>query len=210
MKEYDVKIKETLERTVTVKASTREEAQEIVETGWKNSEYVLDSEDFVGADFAIEAERSLNLEKMNVLLVEPWKYPKVIELENEYESLKDAVGGMIEVTYPFDEDEVGIILNEEGKLIGLEPNRAMRTKDGDVYDIYVGPFLVVGLTEDDFCSLSAEQMEKYEKIFHQPEMFMKLGQRIMVIPLDDGQVKEKNAQKEITPKTKHSPEHGEL
>ena len=72
----------------------------------------------------------------------------------EYEALKDAVGGMIEVTYPFDE-EVGIILNEEGKLIGLEPDRAMRTNDGEVYDIYVGPFLflVVGLTEDSFCSL---------------------------------------------------------
>lgn len=209
MKEYDVKIKETLERTITVRADTREEAQEIVETGWKNGEYVLDSEDFVGADMFIEAERSLNLEKMSVLLVEPWKYPKIIELEDEYEALKDAVGGMIEVTYPFDE-EVGIILNEEGKLIGLEPNRAMRTNDGEIYDIYVGPFLVVGLTEDSFCSLSKEQLEKYEKMFHQPEMFMKLGKSIMVIPLDDGQVKEKSTSKEITPKTKHTPEHGEL
>ena len=61
MKEYDVKIKETLERTITVRADTREEAQDIVETGWKNGEYVLDSEDFVGADMFIEAERSLNL-----------------------------------------------------------------------------------------------------------------------------------------------------
>lgn len=175
----------------------------------ENGEYVLDSEDFVGADMFIEAERSLNLEKMSVLLVEPWEYPKIIELEDEYEALKDAVGGMIEVTYPFDE-EVGIILNEEGKLIGLEPNRAMRTNDGEVYDIYVGPFLVVGLTEDSFCSLSKEQLEKYEKMFHQPEMFMKLGKSIMVIPLDDGQVKEKSTSKEITPKTKHTPEHGEL
>ena len=81
MKEYDVKIK-ALERTITVRADTREEAQEIVETGWKNGEYVLDSEDFVGADMFIEAERSLNLEKMSVLLVEPWEYPKIIELED--------------------------------------------------------------------------------------------------------------------------------
>lgn len=43
-----------------------------------------------------------------------------------------------------------------------------------------------------------------------PEMFMKLGKSIMVIPLDDGQVKEKSTSKEITPKTKHTPEHGEL
>ena len=37
--------------------------------------------------------------------------------------LQKAVGGDIEVTYPF-EDEVGIVLNEEGKLIGLPLNRA--------------------------------------------------------------------------------------
>ena len=67
MKEYDVKITETLEKTVTVQASSREEAEEKVNAAWSNSEYILDSEDFVGVDFKTEHERSLNLNKIDVL-----------------------------------------------------------------------------------------------------------------------------------------------
>ena len=38
-------------------------------------------------------------------------------------------------------------------------NRALRDDDGDIYDIIAGDFLVVGLGEDDFCSLSPELMK---------------------------------------------------
>ena len=34
-----------------------------------------------------------------------------------------------------------------------------------MYDILVGTFLVVGLTEDDFGSLSEEMIEKYTDVF---------------------------------------------
>ena len=83
MKEYDVKITETLEKTVTV------------------------------------------------------QYPKPIQIGTELDDFQEAIGGGIEVTYPF-EEEVGIVLNEEGKILGLPLNRAMRTEDGEVQDIYAG------------------------------------------------------------------------
>ena len=51
---------------------------------------------------------------------------------------------------------------------GLPLNRAIYTEDGDMQDIYAGDFLVVGLTEDDFGSLTSEQMQKFEEKFHQP------------------------------------------
>lgn len=50
-KEYTVNIKETLEMQVTVKAKSAEEAIELVQQRWKDSEYVLDSECFSGVDF---------------------------------------------------------------------------------------------------------------------------------------------------------------
>lgn len=98
------------------------------------------------------------------------------------------VGGDIEVTYPF-EDDVAIILNESGKINGLPLNRAIYTEDGDMQDIYAGDFLVVGLTEDDFGSLTSEQMQKFEEQFHQPQMFVRMGRSIMAIPVPDDMVK---------------------
>lgn len=56
-------------------------------------------------------------EKIDVLLVEPGKHPEKIQIENSLEALQEAVGGFIEVTYPFD-DNAGIICNDEGKITG--------------------------------------------------------------------------------------------
>jgi hypothetical protein len=55
MKEYDVKIKETLEMTVTVEAESALQAREIVERGYKNSEYILDADHYKGVTFAVPA-----------------------------------------------------------------------------------------------------------------------------------------------------------
>ena len=62
--------------------------------------------------------------RISVLLVEPNKYPKMIEIDDTLEAMQEVVGGDIEEYMPF-EDEVAIICNEEGKLIGLPPNRAI-------------------------------------------------------------------------------------
>ena len=126
---------------------------------------------------------------MNVLLVQPESYPKAVTIGSDLESLQAAVGGIIEVFYPF-EDNVGLIMNEEGKIEGLPLNRALRDDQGELYDIIAGDFLVVGLTEDDFGSLSPEQMDKFEKLFHQPECFMKMGHSIMALPLPDDLVRD--------------------
>ena len=126
---------------------------------------------------------------MNVLLVQPESYPKAVTIGSDLESLQAAVGGNIEVVYPF-EDDVGLIMNEEGKIEGLPLNRALRDDQGELYDIIAGDFLVVGLTEDDFGSLTPEQMDKFEKLFHQPECFMKMGRSIMALPLPDDLVRD--------------------
>lgn len=57
MKEYQVQIKETLVMTVTVEAENAAQAQEIVESNWKNSDYILDADHFQGVTFTIPKNR---------------------------------------------------------------------------------------------------------------------------------------------------------
>ena len=99
---------------------------------------------------------------MNVLKVSAGKMPEQIEVENTLEELQKQVGGYIQAIYPFD-NNVGIICNEEGKIMGLEPNRVLII-DGHM-DILVGDILIVGLTEDDFRSLTVDEFVTYEKLF---------------------------------------------
>ena len=62
--------------------------------------------------------------RISVLLVEPDRYPRMIEIDDTLEAMQAVVGGDIEEYMPF-EDEVAIVCHEEGKLIGLPPNRAV-------------------------------------------------------------------------------------
>ena len=93
-------------------------------------------------------------------------------------------GGNIGASYPFS-DPVAIVYNDEGKLMGLPLNRALRDESGEAYDVVAGTFLVVGLGEEDFASLTPELAQKYEEHFHQPEDFIRLGHRMMVVRVPD-------------------------
>lgn len=64
MKTYQVTITETLQKTVEVEANSKEEAEELVERKWNDSEYILDAEAFVGVDFfAVSQQRSREYER---------------------------------------------------------------------------------------------------------------------------------------------------
>ena len=128
-------------------------------------------------------------EPITVLVVEPEKVPYVKEIDPGLKSLQNEVDGWIEAVYPF-EDPVAIICNEEGKMNGMPPNRALYDEDGQVYDIVAGQFLVVGLTEDNFGSLTDEQIKKFSDRFHSPEGFMRIGNQILVFPIDEAVKKE--------------------
>ena len=117
-----------------------------------------------------------------VLVVEPGKEPYVKEIDSDLKSLQHEVGGCIEAIYPY-KDPVALVCNEEGKLEGLPLNRALRDEDGDIYDVVAGTFMVVGLTDDSFGSLTVEQMQKFSDHFKVPEQFVKLGDKIVAIPM---------------------------
>ena len=198
---------------MTVEAASREEAEEQVRQAYYDSEYILDSENFTGVEFGTEAERELVQEQkhlMDVLLVKPGMYPQAVQIGSELEDLQKAVGGDIEAVYPFNE-EVALVVNDEGKINGSELNRALRDDNGQIYDIIAGDFLVVGLGEEDFASLSPELMEQFEKEFHQPEMFVRMGRSVMALPLPDDKVRAAEAPKkaEVVPQ-KNSPDRDVL
>ena len=130
-----------------------------------------------------EAQEHAAPEKMTVLVVEPMKEPYVKEIDPVLHALQAEVGGDIGATYPFS-DPVALVCNDEGKLIGLDLNRGLRDENGEIYDIMAGTFLVVGLGEEDFTSLSPELAQKYTEHFRQPEQFISLGGQIIAVPVE--------------------------
>jgi len=58
MKEYDVKIKEILEMTVTVEAENAVQARELVERGYKRCDYVLNADNFTGVVFTVPPQNN--------------------------------------------------------------------------------------------------------------------------------------------------------
>lgn len=120
---------------------------------------------------------------MDVLVIEPGMEPVIRNIPTGLASLQTQVDGMIEVVYPFT-DPVCLIMNEEGKLKGLEWNRALYDEKGQIYDVIAGTFLVAGLTEDSFGSLTPEQIQKYTDLYRQPQKFLKMGRDIVVIPIE--------------------------
>ena len=111
-------------------------------------------------------------EKISVILVEPGRYPKLIEIEDTLAAMQSLVEGDIEEYMPF-EDEVAIICNEEGKMNGAELNRAIYSDDKEILDIIAGKFFIAyaPIESESFLSMPKDLMKKYEDKFRYPERF---------------------------------------
>ena len=118
---------------------------------------------------------------MTVLAVLPGKAPERMELDGSLESMQTFVGGTIQAVYPFS-DPVAIVCTDDGKLMRLEHNRALWDDNGNVYDILCGPFFICGLGEENFASLPEELLRKYAQRFQHPELFLRIGESLMVVP----------------------------
>ena len=120
---------------------------------------------------------------MQVVIVEPQKKPVVQDIGSDLESMQQIVGGLIEALYPFDEP-VALICNEEGKLLNLPLNRALRDDEGNVYDIISGTFFVCAAPPDSdrFAGLTDQQAKMCTERFSIPEMFLNVGGDLSVLP----------------------------
>ena len=120
---------------------------------------------------------------MQVIVVEPKKKPMVQDIGSDLESMQKIVGGSIQAIYPFDEP-VALICNEEGKLLGLPLNRALRDDEDNVYDIISGTFFVCAAPPDSdrFTGLTDQQVKTCMARFSMPEMFLNVGGDLFVLP----------------------------
>lgn len=121
-------------------------------------------------------------ETIKVIMLQPGKLAKAVEIDASLEGMQRTVGGgLIEVVYPF-EEEVCLVCNEEGKINGMRPNRALYDKDHEMIDIICGPAFICDCSGENFASLSDEQLEKYGKQFKFPETFFRTGDGIKAVP----------------------------
>ena len=122
---------------------------------------------------------------MKILLVEPGKKPVLSEIDGTLQSMQNIVGGTIQAIYPFAEP-VALICNDEGKLLGLPLNRALRDEEGRIYDVIAGAFFLCGAPEgnDRFESLTNEQQLNFYEYFKKAELFLKLDGKLCCIYLN--------------------------
>lgn len=120
---------------------------------------------------------------MQVVIVEPEKKPVVQNIDSGLASMQQIVGGTIQAVYPF-EEPVALICNDEGKLLNLPLNRALRDSNGAIYDIVAGTFFLCAAPADSdhFESLTDKQAQAYMERFAVPEQFIKVNGDIFVLP----------------------------
>lgn len=111
------------------------------------------------------------MERIRMLEIAPLKPPRLIEVDHTLENLQELVGGTVQAVYPWDEDLVAVLCDDNGKLKGYPANRILTDEDGNPYDILVGTCYICGLTREDFGSISDELAKKYTEKFRYPEMF---------------------------------------
>ena len=119
---------------------------------------------------------------IRVLMIEPGKSPEMREISDTLKSMQEVVGGWIEEYMPFD-DDAAIVCNEEGKMMGLPLNRAVKDEDGRVMDIICGDFFIcyAPIESEEFLSLPPEMEKKYKEKFAWPETFMQTENGIRAV-----------------------------
>lgn len=115
---------------------------------------------------------------MQIVLVEPNKAARPVEIEDNLHAMQALVGGPIQALYPW-EDPVALICNDEGKILGLPLNRVL----GD-YEIIAGTFFICGIQGENFSGLTEQQIQKYQQMFRSPEKFINTPGRILCIRMN--------------------------
>lgn len=122
-----------------------------------------------------------NEKKIKVVLLEPGKLARAVEIDASLAGMQKVVGGLIEPFYPF-EEQVCIVCNEESKINGMRPNRSVKNDDGVMVDFIFGPAFICDCRGENLDSLSDEQIDRYGKMFRYPEHFARVNGTLFGIP----------------------------
>lgn len=114
---------------------------------------------------------------MRVLVCKPGKQAYFAHIGKELADLQKVVGGHIEAVYPW-EDPVALVCDEDSKINGKEPCRALYDGDGEIYDIVCGTFFICGIYRWGFSDIPKDLEDKYMDKFREPEVFAKVNGEI--------------------------------
>ena len=146
--------------------------------------YFCDSIGFSKVDFDPEEAEPFKENKIKVLMVEPGKKAYEKEIGTSLQELYSALDcECIQTFYPY-EDLVVIVCDDEGKINGGRPNRAIYGEDGKMMDIVCGKFFICDCSTDQFKSLPDDMMQKYKNQFLLPERFCRINNEILAVKYD--------------------------
>ena len=146
--------------------------------------YFCDSIGFSKVDFDPEEAEPFKENKIRVLMVEPGKKAYEKEIGTNLQELYSALDcECIQTFYPY-EDLVVIVCDDEGKINGGRPNRAIYGEDGKMMDIICGKFFICDCSTSEFKSLPDDMMQKYKKQFLLPERFCRINNEILAVKYD--------------------------
>ena len=99
---------------------------------------------------------------MKILLIAPKEEPKVKEIDDTLEAMKEEVEGYIETVHPFTTNDIVLVCNEEDKLKETPLNRIIHFPY--LKDYIYGTFFFCGERTDEdgereMCSLTDRQIE---------------------------------------------------
>ena len=119
-------------------------------------------------------------EMMKVLYIQVGKKPQVIEIKHTLKEMQRLVGGIISAYS---------LLNDTGKIDGLEFNRVVYDENGEIADIIAGNFFICYAPPDrpDFSSLPDELIRKYSELFKTPKAFIRIDGKLIIVPAGDQQ-----------------------
>ena len=108
---------------------------------------------------------------MKIIIIKPFTQPYTANIKGDLESMQAIVGGYIEAIYPFDDPDVALVCNEEGKIQGLPLSRAIYDDEGQLLDIIAGDFFIAyaPIESEKFLSIPPELEKKYLDKYGLPE-----------------------------------------
>ena len=162
---------------VEVVQDKRAEKERRIEPGF----YYCDTVGWRKVDFNPDDAKFYEQTGIRVVMVEPGKEATEAVIGTSLEEIYAALDcETIETYYPFD-DNVCIVCDDEGKITGKKPNRAIFGKDGQIADIICGKFFICDASGSEFGSLDEDMFDKYFYRFYQPEMIFRVKGNIVAM-----------------------------
>lgn len=126
-------------------------------------------------DAEINTAANPTSQEIQVVIIEPGEKPYKKMIANSLEAFREIIGGHVENLFigrTAKDARIGIVLNEEGKLIDLPFNRKI-INSGNVSDWLAGTIFITAYNmEGDNVSLNDDECEHFIKKFSSKEVYL--------------------------------------